>query len=403
MTATQRRTATIKVAVRRRIWAFRSLAAGGALCAVLVLAEVALRLFAPLPYSDLLLWTQDGHLMGIPRPNQVLVGPGYEVRTNSLGFRGPDHTWTPASGTLRLIAFGGSSTFGLNASGENATWPERLQQHLSEALKMPVEVINFGLPGYDAFTSKINYLSTGRAFHPHVVLVYHTWNDLKFFRPLEKSPVLRARVIRNRPLWERIARNAQIARRIGRLMLAFQEREIENSYTSKNGEETDAALPVHAEALDWARQNFRDFASFARSDGALCVLITEATLAVPENVDKPDCRAAIRLDYVGMTMPVLAQTWTQMNDVIETVAAEEDAIFVNGYKAVPHDFEHLIDHVHLTDLGRDRLAEAIADTLLQDSRFLAVARTVRLDGKSAEPHRAKSRGANTPARGDRAD
>jgi len=385
VTATQRRTATVTVATRRRVWAFRSLAAGGALCVVLVLAEIALRLFAPLPYSDLLLWTQDGHLMGIPRPNQVLVGPEYEVRTNSLGFRGPDHAWTPASGTLRLIAFGGSSTFGLKAAGEEATWPGRLRHYLSESLKMPVEVINLGLPGYDAFTSKINYLSTGRAFHPHVVLVYHTWNDLKFFRPLEKSPVLHARVIRNRPLWERIARKAQIARRIGRLVHAFQKREIENSYTSVKGEETGAALPVHAEALDWARQNFRDFASFARSDGALCVLITEATLAVSDNIDKPDCHAAIRLDYVGMTMPVLVQAWTEMNHVIETVAAEESAILVDGYEAVPHDFEHLIDHVHLTDQGRDRLAREIADTLLQDSRFLTVVKTVRQEREHGNP------------------
>ncbi|MCG8403903.1 MAG: GDSL-type esterase/lipase family protein [Phycisphaerales bacterium] len=365
---------------RRKLWTFRAWTVGGVLVLLLLLVEAALWIFAPLTSNEKLAWIPDGHVRGIPEPNQTLrTAAGHQIQINRLGFRGPDYAWTPPPGTLRLVVFGGSAAFGLDARSEDDTWPRRLQDDLGTALKMPVEVINLGLPGYDASNSKIHYLFTGRAHHPHVVMIYHTWNDLKYFRRLEREPVIRWGVNRTEPWWKRAARKMQSTRRLARLYGALKENEIENSYLSMTEQGVGAALPPSSDALDWARRNFKDFVSFSQSDEVLPVLITQATSVHPDNLDKPKYRKAIREHLVGMTLPILNQTWTRMNDIIEDVASETNAIFVDGYNAVPHDLEHLTDHVHLTDKGRDVLARTISEALLKDPRFLRVVKSVRND------------------------
>jgi hypothetical protein len=179
-----------RVTVARRRLASVSILVCGLLGGIL-LAEAALWIVAPVRFHEWMLWVPDGHIKGRAEPGQVFqTADGFDVRINRLGFRGPDYAWQPAPGTLRLAAFGGSSTFCYHARGDENTWPGRLAALLAEALAMPVEVVNLGLPGFDASTSKINYLVTGRALHPHVALLYHTWNDLKKFRTLESGPIV---------------------------------------------------------------------------------------------------------------------------------------------------------------------------------------------------------------------
>jgi lysophospholipase L1-like esterase len=371
---------------RGKRWLLRLAMAAVGLGVGVLLTEAVLWVFAPVGYSEFLRWIPDGHIKGRPAPNQVFqTADGYAVRINRLGFRGPDYAWMPAAGTLRVAAFGGSSTFSYEARGEENTWPGRLQSYLSEALRMPVEVVNLGLPGFDASNSKINYLFAGRALHPHVVLMYHTWNDMKFFRSLARGPVVFAKTASDSPL-HRIARMTQIGPRVRNALYAMGWIAKENYYTSLAKEGQTANQPVVPAALEWARQNYHDFVSFSRSDRVLPVLISQATIVAPVNFEKREYRAKISTNWVGMTIPILYRTWIEVNSILEDVARGEGAIFVDGYNTVPHDFKHLVDHVHLTDEGSNVLARAIAETLLRDFRFLDVVERVRnVSGPSAVP------------------
>jgi GDSL-like Lipase/Acylhydrolase family len=363
---------------RGKRWLLRLAMVAVGLGVAVLLTEAGLWMFAPIGYHEFMQWIPDGHIKGRGALNQVFqTADGYEVRINRLGFRGPDYTWMPAAGTLRVAAFGGSSTFCHEAHGEENTWPGRLQSYLSEALRMPVEVVNLGLPGFDASNSKINYLFTGRALHPHVALMYHTWNDMKFFRLLAREPVVFAKTVSSRPSWQRSVRVTQIGRRVRNAVYAMGWLETENYYTSLKKEGQTANQPVVPAALEWARQNYDDFVSLARSDGVLPVLISQATIVAPVNFDKPEYRAKISTNPVGMTIPILYRTWREVSRVLEEVAREEGAIFVDGYNAVPHDFQHLADTVHLRDAGSNVLARAIAETVLKDPRFLEVVERVR--------------------------
>ena len=66
------------------------------------------------------------------------------------------------------------------------------------------------------------------------------------------------------------------------------------------------------------------------------------------------------------------------NRMIEKVATAESTVFVNGWKEVPADLEHLEDSVHLTDKGRDVLARAISKRLLRDAQFRSLVDGIQL-------------------------
>ncbi len=152
---------------------------------------------------------------------------------------------------------------------------------------------------------------------------------------------------------------------------------VENKFTTLEVDSTGANAPVGNAAWHWFRSNFRDIARFAKGDGVLPILVTQATLAQPANLQKTDYREKISLDAQGMTMPVLCDTWQKANDVLRQVAEEESAILVNGYGSVPPDPEHLIDHVHLTEQGCDVLAEAIARQLVRNRTFQTLVEKVK--------------------------
>lgn len=76
----------------------------------------------------------------IPDLDLERQGPfgSYSLRTNSLGFRGPE----PAPAGRRILVLGGSNTFGPGV-GEDQTWPAVMQRGLPGT-----EVLNLGVSGY---------------------------------------------------------------------------------------------------------------------------------------------------------------------------------------------------------------------------------------------------------------
>jgi lysophospholipase L1-like esterase len=344
------------------------------------LAELVLRLFAPLPYSSRLYWIDDGHVKARLQPGQDPVNTsGNVVRINSLGFRGEDPAWKAPDGTLRLVTLGGSAAFCYDVSDDAHTWPALLQTRLSEALDMPVEVINLGLPGYDASNSKVNYLFTARALHPDAVLVYHTWNDLKFLRLFDKQPDGIPREYlsgvraggHNLPGWQRFFFHSQLVQRVRHVYLQMRETRRENAYTSLEDEGQNAHRMPSERAFELFQKNFEDIVVLAQADGVLPVLVSQATLAQPENLEHPEVRLKIRNNLLGMTQPTLADAWLESNRRIEAAAEEQGAVFVDGYGAVPPTLDNFKDHVHLLDPGAELLAQSLAKQLLADPRFQA--------------------------------
>ncbi|MCZ6649103.1 MAG: SGNH/GDSL hydrolase family protein [Acidobacteria bacterium] len=79
------------------------------------------------------------------------------------------------TGTVRIIALGDSSTYGVNTP---RPWPRRLQEILERKDGTGhFQVINLGVPGYTAFQGRRVLQTRGRRFDPDVVVIAFGWND----------------------------------------------------------------------------------------------------------------------------------------------------------------------------------------------------------------------------------
>jgi len=99
-----------------------------------------------------------------------------DLRTNALGFRGPDWSTTKPAGRLRIALIGDSHAFGYGVPFD-ATVGEVLARLLRDALGRPVEVLNFGVSGYNAWQQRSALLHVALGFSPDVVVLLPCNND----------------------------------------------------------------------------------------------------------------------------------------------------------------------------------------------------------------------------------
>ena len=115
-------------------------------------------------------------------PNAVLAGFLYDIRINSLGFRGKEIQIDKAKtqNTIRIWAIGGSTTFDIYARNNAQTWPALLEKSLQQEYpNLNIEVINAGVPGEIYWGSIKDFENYYRDIRPDYVILYHGPNDLR--------------------------------------------------------------------------------------------------------------------------------------------------------------------------------------------------------------------------------
>jgi lysophospholipase L1-like esterase len=115
---------------------------------------------------------------------------GVEVRTNQLGFRGPEINAEPLTGTHRVVILGDSVTFGFRMP-EEEIFPSLMARQLdqtragnpsaaSQASGQPEpkwEILNFGVEGYNTQAELQVLRTTGLRVDPQTVVLVVNLND----------------------------------------------------------------------------------------------------------------------------------------------------------------------------------------------------------------------------------
>jgi lysophospholipase L1-like esterase len=96
--------------------------------------------------------------------------------TNNFGLRGQDISIEKAPGTKRVILLGDSFTFGEGVKLED-TFSTQLQKIMSLSSDRPVEVLNFGVSGWQTRDEIIFLSEFAMKFKPDLVLVVYVLND----------------------------------------------------------------------------------------------------------------------------------------------------------------------------------------------------------------------------------
>jgi hypothetical protein len=136
------------------------------------------------------------------RPNGRFV----KWRMNSLGFRGPELR----QGTLRVVCFGTSETFGMFEPAD-AEYPRLLENQLdSRDGRRGIEVVNVGLPAVSLASMIPHAPSIVQRVHPAVFLIYpsfaaYIWarsdDTLGTVHRLEELPAPGAAIRTGTPWW----------------------------------------------------------------------------------------------------------------------------------------------------------------------------------------------------------
>ncbi len=116
-----------------------------------------------------------------PVPNFEYFGKNlfyfeFRGRSNNLGFRDRNHNIKKADGTYRIIVLGDSITMGLLIEKDEDVFTSVLERSLNEIGKN-VEVINFGVSGYNTQQEVGILIEKGLVFRPDLVLLQYCLND----------------------------------------------------------------------------------------------------------------------------------------------------------------------------------------------------------------------------------
>lgn len=114
---------------------------------------------------------------GVPYINYGLspTFPGH----NSLGYRGEEIQIPKPEGVFRIVAVGGSTTYGSLIENDQETYPAQLQSILRETHGYTnVEVVNAGVPSYTTWEILVNFEFRVLDLEPDIVIFYEAVNDL---------------------------------------------------------------------------------------------------------------------------------------------------------------------------------------------------------------------------------
>jgi len=318
--------------------------------------ELILRIFAPYYFSQSIEYYTDAYVGIRPVPGRTYrLSDGGTCTVNAAGFRGADRVEIEKRpGVVRVVTMGGSSTFCYHTP-DAEVWPKELENRLRAHYGPDVEVINAGVPGYSSFEARINYAYQLRRLDPDIVLVYHTWNDLKYYRLIESKGVAYRGAWHPPSLLRRIARRTQLGYRIRSFAHTYViPARRENSMSAPHVQITDDG-PAHR----WERVNYDDLALLLKADGVLPVFTSQASLLVDSTLSNPDARSHSYVEYLGLTFEGAVAQWDKTTQIIEASAAAHDIPFIDVRAAIPSNLDNFLDHVHLTPQGNALVAETI--------------------------------------------
>lgn len=301
-----------------------------------------------MPDTAITLW--DELLFYRLRPDTVMFG---RYHINGQGRRGPSVEDAPPPGTLRLVATGDSSTFGLGVN-DDETWPAQLQRILGGLLEgaARVEVVNGAVPGYSTEHNLRQLRRDLLPLRPDVLLLCPTGqNDAS----LRASAGDRAVLDDNSELRARLDQ-LHVVRMLG---LGHTDETFRADGIRLAGD-PDARPRVSADEFV---QNLHAIAQLARQAAIPAVYIV-----TPHD---PDLAARV---------PDLQPSEQRVLDVI----AQQDVVRGVDVRAdfaayAPHDL--FSDQIHFIPLGQQLIALGVARALCRDPAALRVGTVVGTRGE----------------------
>ena len=297
--------------------------------------------------------------------NMVLI-PGYRqeeppspdfprgklVAINSLGMRAREPALPKPPGLVRVLCVGGSSTYGLFTSRNEATWPARTEARLQAAGRQDVEVLDGGAPAWDARTSATNLDLRLWELRPDVLVICHVYNDA--VANLDEQYERDSHATSPWGVWQPLRGSALFRFLVSR-------------YHNPRDRLVHKAEAWRPEGLQAYRRNLLFLIRRAREEGARPVLVTEPVCFRPtrEESERDGVPGLARWfdELSPFTYPALLDVLAAYCEEVRKLAVEERLPLVDLARRMPHDVRLYLTPVHHSDEGEEVVAGLVAEVL----------------------------------------
>lgn len=290
------------------------------------------------------------------------VKPGYHlpdtgaVTINSLGFRGDEIQRTKRAGTYRIVALGGSTTYGVFL-GDHETYPYYLGEELKRQFgRDKVEVINAGLVSATSAESLTRVLFRIVPLEPDMVVFYEGYNDLppRMFNDFSDDYYSFRKHPQNRHPWlERSYLHRLLMSGLGSRLQYPNGTLLAYTWKFENLPSDDRQKISNFNGTSAAvyRRNVEHILAVAKSRGIEIVLAT-----FPFNGDAPNWNEYMPDELWGRGI-------AENNEVIRNVAATQHLPLVAFHEYADSHKKIFLDSIHLTPSGNMELADVLAATI----------------------------------------
>jgi lysophospholipase L1-like esterase len=298
-------------------------------------------------------WERMGRQIFMPDPAARLplrLRPGSEgtlfesrIRINSRGFRGAEFD-IPKKDSFRIVALGESTTFGCTLNSTDTPWPDVLARLIADRLRpsRPVEVINAGVPAYSLEHNVQRFVDEILPLQPDLVISYHGFNGFRLLDaalpPVQGSP---PPSYCERPI-------QLLADCEHRLKLMVYNARRDRGHPQSRHAAEDVLSTRYAEA-------YRALIELTRTNG-IGLVLANFSMAVNRASD-PAVIEFYRAGFPSVYAQIAANE--VHSRLVERLAKENGLRCLDTHIALDGQDEKFIDRVHLTQRGRNDLAEAI--------------------------------------------
>ncbi len=273
---------------------------------------------------------------------------------NSLGYRGPELR----EGTVRLVCFGSSETFGLyEAPGEE--FPRQLERDLNNLAGGPdFEVVNAAYPGETLRTAIRRVPQVIRQTHPGYALIYPAVANYIPSAPGSGGPTNSSRLSE----W---LGDSRVAERVHNVLKAALPERIQTALRKWQIQRDAAQLAVLDRLPERNISQFREdlvaLIHILRDSGVEPVLATHATIfGMTLSPSDRDLLTAWRKFYPVLKEDGFLDMEERMNQVIRETADREDVTLIDIARTIPPGRQDFADFTHFTTAGAGIMAADLA-------------------------------------------
>ncbi len=292
---------------------------------------------------------------------------------NSLGYRGPEIALPKPADVYRIVAIGGSTTYGLFLDLWQLAYPRQLEEMLQRDYGYDqVEVINAGVPQYSTWESAVNMLLRIPDLEPDLVIIYHGINDVgvrltdpDFYDGLNTGKGYWVDLDDPLPpgvLWrfalKRLGYELPVAYELDSTFkrpdgIRSCDQDTSGAESVCEGFDMTASEVMRANPPTYFERNLRNMIRLARGMNSDVLLLTWAY----SPLDFPEAGGG------GMIHRHLQDGVDEHNDIVGRLADDEGTLFFDLAASMPIDEQYWVNGVHMKAAGTAEMARQIAEYL----------------------------------------